>query len=60
LSAVQFFSTLSVTGQIAICAVTSNGVLHFNVCYIEGQMSAERAARVTDDTLAILMAAVSA
>ena len=60
LSAVQFFSTLSVTGQMAICAVTSNGVLHFNVCYIEGQVSAERAARVTDGTLAILMAAVGA
>jgi phthiocerol/phthiodiolone dimycocerosyl transferase-like enzyme len=59
-SAVQFFSTLSVTGQMAICAVTSNGVLHFNVCYVEGQSSAKRAARVVDDTLAILMAAVGA
>ncbi|MGN9913477.1 phthiocerol/phthiodiolone dimycocerosyl transferase family protein [Phytohabitans sp. LJ34] len=58
LSAVQFFSTMSVTGQMAICAVTSNGVLHLNTCYVEGQSSAERAARVTDDTLAILMAAV--
>jgi len=60
LSAVQFFSTMSVTGQMAICAVTSNGVLHLNVCYVEGQTSAARAARVADDTLAILMAAVGA
>ena len=60
LSAVQFFSTMSVTGQMAICAVTSNGVMHVNVCYVEGQSSAERAARVVDDTLATLMAAVGA
>ncbi|BCB74898.1 hypothetical protein Pflav_013080 [Phytohabitans flavus] len=37
LSAVQFFSTMSVTGQMAICAVTSNGVLHLNTCYVEGR-----------------------
>lgn len=60
LSAVQFFSTMSVTGQMAICAVTSNGVLHLNVCYVEGQSSAERAARIADDTLSILMAAAGA
>jgi NRPS condensation-like uncharacterized protein len=60
LSAVQFFSTMSVTGQLAICAVTSNGVLHVNVCYVEGQSTAERAARIADDTLSILMAAVGA
>lgn len=60
LSAVQFFSTMSVTGQVAICAVTSNGVLHLNVCYVEGQTTAERAARIADDTLSILMAAAGA
>jgi hypothetical protein len=60
LSAVQFFSTMSVTGQLAICAVTSNGVMHLNVCYVEGQTSAERASRVADDTLSILLAAAGA
>lgn len=60
LSAVQFFSTMSISGQMAICAVTSNGVLHLNMCYVEGQTTAERAARIADDTLSILMAAVGA
>lgn len=60
LSAVQFFSTMSVTGQMAICAVTSNSVMHLNVCYVEGQTSPERAARVADDTLSILMKAIAA
>ncbi|WP_291407247.1 hypothetical protein [Actinophytocola sp.] len=59
-SSVQFFSSMSITAQMAFCAVTSNGVLHLNACYIEGRISAERATRVADDALAILLKEIGA
>lgn len=57
LSGAQFIAGISVSGYLVAAVNTSHGVLQCNVTYIEGAVTAERAARITDQAVSLLLGA---
>lgn len=57
LSDAQFIAGISISGYLVAAVNTSHGVLQCNVTYIEAAVTAERAARITDRAVGLLLAA---
>jgi hypothetical protein len=58
LSGAQFVAGISVSGYLVGSVNTSHGALHWNFTYIDGAVTGERAARIADRAVRLLLSSL--